>query len=121
MLHILLDSYPLGALSHPTPDVGIVKWAAACLTAGHQIYAPEVIDYEVRRELLRARKYSGVITPHGLKPDGFLGFFQPTHCYPSASCKMLMAALVSLSKEAEQFGQKCQRSLNFFLARYPQA
>lgn len=34
---------------------------------------------------------------------------------------MLMAALVSLSKEAEQFGQKCQRSLSFFLARYPQA
>jgi predicted nucleic acid-binding protein len=67
MLHILLDSYPLGALSHPTPDVGIVKWAAACQIAGHQIYVPEVIDYEVRRELLRARKYSGVRNLDALK------------------------------------------------------
>ena len=32
-----------------------------------------------------------------------------------------MAALVSLSKEAAQFGQKCQRSDNFFFALYPQA
>lgn len=34
---------------------------------------------------------------------------------------MLKAALVSLSKEAKQFGQKCQRSESFFLALYPQA
>ncbi len=67
MLHILLDSYPLGALSHPQPDINIVKWAAACRTAGHQLYVPEVIDYEVRRELLRARKYSGVRSLDALK------------------------------------------------------
>ncbi len=29
---------------------------------------------------------------------------------------MLIAALVSLSKETEHFGQKCQRSLSFFLS-----
>lgn len=34
---------------------------------------------------------------------------------------MFMAALVSLSKDAEQFGQKCQRSESFFFALYPQA
>jgi predicted nucleic acid-binding protein len=67
MLHILLDSYPLGALSHPQPDINIVRWAAACQTAGHRIYVPEVIDYEVRRELLRARKYSGVRNLDALK------------------------------------------------------
>jgi len=50
-LHILLDSFPLGALSHPAPDIGIVKWVAACRSAGHKLYVPEVIDYEVRREL----------------------------------------------------------------------
>ena len=60
MLHILLDSYPLGALSHPKPDIGIVKWAAACQSAGHRLYVPEVIDYEIRRELLRANKQSGI-------------------------------------------------------------
>jgi predicted nucleic acid-binding protein len=67
MLHILLDSYPLGALSHPKPDVGIVKWAAACRNAGHEIYVPEVIDYEVRRELLRANKHKGVANLDALK------------------------------------------------------
>lgn len=66
-LHILLDSSPLGALSHPTPDVGIVQWAAACSAAGHKLYIPEVIDYEVRRELLRANKKVGVSNLDALK------------------------------------------------------
>jgi len=67
MLHILLDSYPLGALSHPKPDVAIAKWAAACRAAGHEIYVPEVIDYELRRELLRANKSTGVANLDALK------------------------------------------------------
>lgn len=41
MLHIVMDSYPLGALSHPNPDIRIVQWAAACRAAGHILY---VID-----------------------------------------------------------------------------
>lgn len=67
MLHILLDSSPLGALSHPKPDAGIVRWAAACQRVGHEIYVPEVIDYEVRRELLRANKKIGVANLNALK------------------------------------------------------
>ncbi len=66
-LHILLDSSPLGALSHPKPDAGIVRWAAACQKAGHEIYVPEVIDYEIRRELLRANKKAGVANLDALK------------------------------------------------------
>lgn len=84
MLHILLDSYPLGALSHPQPDLNIVSWAAACQTAGHQIYVPEVIDYEVQRELLRARKYSGVRNLDALKAI--------LHFLPISSPAMLLAA-----------------------------
>ncbi len=34
---------------------------------------------------------------------------------------MLIAAFVSLSREALHIGQKCQRSESFFLALYPQA
>ncbi len=67
MLHIFLDSSPLGALSHPKPDAGIVRWAAACQRAGHEIYIPEVIDYEIRRELLRANKNVGVGNLDALK------------------------------------------------------
>ena len=63
MRHILLDSTPLGIISNPanTPEViAITNWAAACLSAGHKIYIPEVIDYEVRRELIRAGKTPGI-------------------------------------------------------------
>jgi predicted nucleic acid-binding protein len=61
--HILLDSSPLGLLSKPTRGTAvhpIVEWTRACLAAGHDIYIPEVIDYELRRELLRAQKTTSV-------------------------------------------------------------
>jgi hypothetical protein len=57
--HIVLDSTPLGPLSKPTDSVEVLAigaWGRALLAAGHQIYIPEVIDYELRRELLRANK-----------------------------------------------------------------
>ena len=69
-MHIFLDSSPLGLLSKPvqsTEVVDITNWTAACLTAGHKIYVPEVIHYEVRRELLRAGKATGVAKLEGLK------------------------------------------------------
>ena len=84
MLHIVLDSYPLGALSHPNPNISIVQWAAACRTAGHELYVPEVIDYEVRRELIRANKQTGVRNLDALKAA--LRFL------PITSAAMLLAA-----------------------------
>jgi len=62
-LHILLDSYPLGLISTPqrsNAPIAIAQWTKACLAAGHEIYIPEVIDYELRRELLRAEKTRSV-------------------------------------------------------------
>jgi len=70
MRHILLDSQPLGLVSTPTrnPDaIAITDWTTDCLAAGHKIYIPEVIDYELRRELLRAGKTSSVKKLDGLK------------------------------------------------------
>ena len=70
MKHILLGSSPLGTLSNPaqTPEViAISAWAAACDDAGHTLYIPEVIDYEIRRELLRAGKPAGVAKLDALK------------------------------------------------------
>jgi predicted nucleic acid-binding protein len=63
MLHILLDSSPLGVLSRPArtaEGIALTDWSTACLAAGHLLYVPEVIDYEVRRELLRAGKTTGL-------------------------------------------------------------
>lgn len=85
ILHILLDSYPLGALSHPKPDVDIINWAAACRTQGHQIYIPEVIEYEVRRELLRANKSEGINNLDALKSAfSFLPISSPAMLYAAA-------------------------------------
>lgn len=68
--HILLDSAPLGLLCHPAKTaqvIAITQWGLSCLSAGHNIYVPEVIDYELRRELLRAGKTASLTELDGLK------------------------------------------------------
>lgn len=63
MRHIFLDSSPLGLLSNParSPEVlAIINWATARLGNGDSFYIPEIIDYEVRRELIRAGKSTGI-------------------------------------------------------------
>ncbi len=70
MVHIILDSYPLGLASAPArnPDAAaLTDWIEDCLAAGHEVYIPEVIDYELRRELLRAGKTNSVRKLDGLK------------------------------------------------------
>ncbi len=60
---VLLDSGPLGLLSNPTrkgPASAAREWATARLHAGDQLCVPEVADYEVRRELIRADKQFGL-------------------------------------------------------------
>lgn len=60
---IVLDSGPLGLLSNPTtsgPGRQAQDWARARISAGDQIIVPEIADYEVRRELIRAGKTLGV-------------------------------------------------------------
>lgn len=86
-LHIFLDSYPLSIASAPalTPEViAITDWTSDCLAAGHKIYIPEVVDYELRRELLRAGKVNSVKKLDGLK--SILRFL------PISSPAMLLAA-----------------------------
>ena len=56
---VILDASPLSLLSNPNhpPDVVACRaWAATLQAAGHRIVVPEISDYEVRRELIRARK-----------------------------------------------------------------
>jgi hypothetical protein len=56
---VLLDSTPLGLLTHPTQDkepLECKKWAKDLVLGGIQIAIPQIIDYELRRELIRIRK-----------------------------------------------------------------
>ena len=60
---VLLDSGPLGLVTGPysTPAVAACQqWLDDLLQAHVQVRVPEISDYEVRRELLRARKTRGV-------------------------------------------------------------
>jgi len=69
-MDILLDSSPLALLCSPVRSsevIAIAHWASSCLASGHQIYLPEIIDYELRRELLRAGKTNSVLRLNGLK------------------------------------------------------
>lgn len=57
---VLLDAGPLGMVSHPRPTSEIAAWLARLVVAGVTVLVPEIADYEVRRELLRAGRSKGV-------------------------------------------------------------
>jgi len=60
---VLLDASPLGMISNPsaTPaNLECYHWMESLLMSGYQIIVPEIADYEVRRELLRAGKTRGL-------------------------------------------------------------
>lgn len=57
---VLLDAGPLGMISHPRPAIEMISWMAALSSAGVKVTIPEIADYEVRRELLRASKTKSI-------------------------------------------------------------
>ena len=74
---ILLDAGPLGLISNPSPKRAGRRahdWARARIEAGDRLVVPEIADYELRRELLRAGKHKGIerldvlISAFGFRP-----------------------------------------------------
>ena len=62
-LIVLLDAGPLGMITNPksSPENEACKnWLASLAYDGVEVVIPEVADYEVRRELLRAGKERGI-------------------------------------------------------------
>ncbi len=56
---IALDSGPLGLLCFPNSRGEARRcqlWAQSLRANGHLLFIPEIVDYEVRRELLRANR-----------------------------------------------------------------
>lgn len=53
---VLLDTGPLGLLTHPRRSIREepVDWLTGLRRAGVRVAVPEIADYELRRELLRA-------------------------------------------------------------------
>jgi len=60
---VLLDAGPLGMVTNPraTPqNVQCQQWVAKLLASGVRVLVPDIADYEVRRELLRANRLTGI-------------------------------------------------------------
>ena len=60
---VLLDAGPLGLVTNPRrsrPSIACAQWLQALVADGSRVIVPEIADYEVRRELLRANKARGL-------------------------------------------------------------
>jgi hypothetical protein len=84
---VLLDAGPLGMITNPksSPENEACKnWLASLVYRGVEVIIPEIADYEVRRELLRAGKDRGLGRLDALK--AMLGYA------PITTTAMLRAA-----------------------------
>lgn len=62
-LVVQLDSGPLGLVSNPRAvplAMECERWVETLLVGGADVVVPEIADYEVRRELIRAGKREGI-------------------------------------------------------------
>ena len=60
---VLLDAGPLGLVTNPKrspTSTACAQWLQALVAANARVIIPEIADYEVRRELLRANKLKGI-------------------------------------------------------------
>ncbi|MEA5619217.1 PIN domain-containing protein [Cronbergia sp. UHCC 0137] len=60
---IILDTGPLGLVTNPkiSPEsIECATWLQNHINSGSRVIIPEIADYEVRRELLRANKIKGI-------------------------------------------------------------
>jgi predicted nucleic acid-binding protein len=95
---ILLDSGPLGMVTNPKAKglpLACQQWLKTLLKRGERFAIPEIADYEVRRELLRANLLKSV---HRLDH-----LTQTLEYIPIQTDTMLLAA--SLWAEARKMGQ----------------
>lgn len=60
---VLLDAGPLGLVTNPKrspQSIACAQWLQSLARVGARVIVPEIADYEVRRELLRANKTKGL-------------------------------------------------------------
>jgi hypothetical protein len=60
---VVLDAGPLGLVTNPRATPAAIEcreWLIKRIADGDQILVPEIADYEIRRELIRAKKKNGL-------------------------------------------------------------
>lgn len=93
---ILLDSGPLGMVSNPKAKPPYLKcqlWLESLLQNNETVILPEIADYEIRRELIRAGKTAGIRKLNQLKS-------LLTYCPISTETMLLAAELWAQSRKA---------------------
>ena len=71
-MKVVLDSGPVGLATNPNRSLeaqACESWLKALVAQGHEIIVPEIIDYEIRRELIRAKKSKGLERLESLKAN----------------------------------------------------
>ena len=69
---ILLDSTPVGLITNPKANFlakECQEWFKTLFKRGYDVILSEIVDYEIRRELLRANKLSGIRKLNQLKSE----------------------------------------------------
>jgi predicted nucleic acid-binding protein len=95
---VLLDAGPLGLVTNPrrsARSTACAQWLQGVIAAGARVLLPEIADYEVRRELLRANKLKGLA-----RLDALAGLLE---YLPLTTAAMRQAAL--FWAQARQQGQ----------------
>ena len=95
---VLLDAGSLGLVTNPRRSVrstACAHWLQGLIAAGARVLLPEIADYEVRRELLRANKAKGLA-----RLDALAGLLE---YLPLTTAAMRQAAL--FWAQARQQGQ----------------
>ena len=95
---VLLDAGPFGLVTNPRrspQSVACAQWLQALAARGSRVIVPEIADYEVRRELLRANKMEGLA-----RLDALVGLLE---YLPLTTAAMRQAAL--FWAQARQQGQ----------------
>lgn len=95
---VLLDAGPLGLVTNPKrsrQSIACAQWLQALVAHGSRVLVPEIADYEIRRELLRASKMEGL-----LRLDALVGLLE---YLPLTTSAMRQAAL--FWAQARQQGQ----------------
>ncbi|MBD2176239.1 PIN domain-containing protein [Pseudanabaena sp. FACHB-1998] len=59
-LLVLLDTGVLGKVTNPKTNQDCLKWLSTLEPRGYKVAIPEIADYELRRELIRANKLKGL-------------------------------------------------------------
>lgn len=94
---IVLDTGPLGLVTQrkgvPAADA-CRRWIAECLDRGALVIVPAIADFEVRRELLRAKKTQGL-----LRLDAFSSAEPDRYLFLSDAAIKLAAELWARSRQ----------------------